>query len=92
MPKIVNTDELDSNYWTTNAQNYLNDVINNPKKTDPKLQKAKNIILFLGDGMSLATVAATRSYIGGEDKSLSFEQFTHFGLSKVDKQRKLTTK
>lgn len=44
---------------------------------------AKNVILFLGDGMSLATVAATRSYIKDETESLSFEKFTHFGLSKV---------
>lgn len=45
--------------------------------------KAKNIIMFLGDGLSLQTVAATRMYIGGEELNLSFEQFPHFGLAKV---------
>lgn len=34
-------------------------------------------------GMSLSTVAATRMYLGGEEKQLSFEKFAHFGLSKV---------
>lgn len=81
--KPINPAELESDFWRTNAQNYLKDALNDPRKTDPKPEKAKNIILFLGDGMSLATVAATRVYIGGEEKSLSFEKFTHFGLSKV---------
>lgn len=49
--------------------------------------KAKNLIFFLGDGMSLATVAATRMLLGGEEKSLSFEEFPHFGLSKVKKNK-----
>lgn len=33
--------------------------------------------------MSLQTVAATRAYMGGEELNLSFEDFPHFGLSKV---------
>lgn len=55
------------------------DIYNAAKK--PK--RAKNIIFFLGDGMSLTTVAATRMYMGNENNSLSFEKFPHFGLSKV---------
>lgn len=46
-------------------------------------KKAKNVIFFLGDGMSFATVAATRMYIGGEEKKLSFENFEYNGFSKV---------
>lgn len=55
------------------------------------LDKAKNIILFLGDGMSIPTLAATRIYIGqknnetGEEVQLSFDQFPHTALSKVSK-------
>jgi alkaline phosphatase len=51
--------------------------------------KAKNVIMFLGDGMSVATLAATRAYIGqsegkpGEEVELSFEKFPHTGISKV---------
>lgn len=51
--------------------------------------KAKNIILFVGDGMSLATVAASRIYEGqvrgqsGEENLLSFETMPYTGLSKT---------
>lgn len=48
---------------------------------------AKNVILFVGDGMSIPTVTATRIYQGqllggsGEEHSLSFDQFPFVGLS-----------
>lgn len=50
---------------------------------------AKNIIVFLGDGMSLTTVAAARILEGqrlggsGEEHALSWEHFPHTGLSKT---------
>lgn len=84
-PKLAfNTilDESDSEYWRRNAQLYMKNVLEDPRK-EMKLRKAKNIILFMGDGMSLTTVAATRMYLGDENNSLSFEKFAHFGLSKV---------
>lgn len=52
-------------------------------------KRARNVILFLGDGMSLATVTAARIYDGqqnghsGEEAQLSFEKFPTTGLSKV---------
>jgi alkaline phosphatase len=51
--------------------------------------KAKNVIVFLGDGMSLTTVAAARIHEGqrkggaGEENSLAFERFPHTALSKT---------
>ena len=51
--------------------------------------RAKNVILFLGDGMSLTTVAAARILDGqrrgqpGEENLLSWEQFPHTGFSKT---------
>ena len=51
--------------------------------------KAKNVIVFLGDGMSLTTVAAARILEGqrggssGEENSLAFERFPHTALSKT---------
>ena len=51
--------------------------------------KAKNVILFLGDGMSLPTVAAARILDGqrkggpGEDNQLSWEKFPYTALSKT---------
>lgn len=51
--------------------------------------KAKNVILFVGDGMSLTTVAAARILDGqrkggpGEDNRLSWENFAATALSKT---------
>ncbi|WP_101924735.1 MULTISPECIES: alkaline phosphatase [Luteimonas] len=51
--------------------------------------RAKNVIVFLGDGMSLTTVAAARILEGqrlggsGEEHQLSWEHFPHTGLSKT---------
>lgn len=75
-------DESHADYWRKNAQDYLKSVLEDPEK-EIKSRNAKNVILFLGDGMSLSTVAATRMYLGNENKQLSFEKFPHFGLSKV---------
>lgn len=53
------------------------------------LPPARNVILFLGDGMSLATVAAARIMEGqlrgesGEENLLYFEQFPHLALAKT---------
>src|SRR4249919_1783626 len=50
---------------------------------------AKNVILFVGDGMGLSTVAAARILEGqlkgqtGEENSLSFERFPYVSLSKT---------
>lgn len=75
-------DESHADFWRKNAQDYLKSVLEDPEK-EIKSRNAKNIILFLGDGMSLSTVAATRMYLGNENKQLSFEKFPHLGLSKV---------
>lgn len=54
------------------------------------LDIAKNVIMFLGDGMSIPTLAATRAYIGqkrnetGEEVNLAFELFPYTALSKVN--------
>jgi alkaline phosphatase len=51
--------------------------------------RAKNVVLFLGDGMSLVTVAAARILEGqrrgdpGEENLLAFERFPHLALSKT---------
>lgn len=51
--------------------------------------RAKNVILFVGDGMSLTTVAAARIMEGqrkgnsGEENSLSWEAFPHTALSRT---------
>jgi hypothetical protein len=51
--------------------------------------RARNVIMFLGDGMSVPTLAAARALLGqhrqrpGEEAHLSFEQFPAVGLAKV---------
>src|SRR6476619_2833122 len=56
---------------------------------------AKNVILFVGDGMGISTVTAARILEGqlrgesGEENQLSFEKFPYVALSKtytVDQQ------
>lgn len=49
----------------------------------PIRTRAKNVILFLGDGMSIPTLTAARIQNGGESSALSFERFPYSGLSKV---------
>ncbi len=52
-------------------------------------KKAKNIILFVGDGMGISTITAARILDGqnkglaGEENSLSFESFPFTGLAKT---------
>lgn len=55
----------------------------------PGSSKARNVILFIGDGMGISTVTAARILAGqqlggpGEDHSLSFERFPFTGLAKT---------
>jgi alkaline phosphatase len=52
-------------------------------------KKAKNVILFVGDGMGISTITAARIYDGqsrgetGEENSLSFEAFPNVALIKT---------
>jgi alkaline phosphatase len=52
-------------------------------------ERATNVILFVGDGMSLPTVAAARIFEGqrqgkpGEENQLSFEKFSYTAFSKT---------
>jgi alkaline phosphatase len=75
----------DAAFWNNAAQQLLIAKADYKRLTG----KAKNVIMFLGDGMSVPTLAATRAYIGqsegkpGEEVVLSFENFPHTGISKV---------
>jgi alkaline phosphatase len=72
-------------FWNANAEDYISRQLKLKKST----KKAKNLILFIGDGLSIATTSATRVYLGGEEVQLSYEKFPHYGLSKtycVDRQ------
>lgn len=52
-------------------------------------RRAKNVVLFVGDGMGQSTVTATRIHKFSEEGLLSWEKFPHMGLLKTycfDKQ------
>ncbi|MFY7746214.1 MAG: alkaline phosphatase [Erythrobacter sp.] len=55
----------------------------------PPEPKAKNVILFIGDGMGISTITAARIYAGqkqgqtGEEFQLSFEKFANVALVKT---------
>ncbi|MDF1880846.1 alkaline phosphatase, partial [Sulfurimonas sp. MAG313] len=71
--------------WYTDAQMSLEEKINRIKKTN----KAKNVILFIGDGMGISTITASRILDGqnkgqlGEENVLSFGKFPYSGLVKT---------
>lgn len=68
---------------TANSQQELEAMVENLRGT------AKNVILFVGDGMGVSTVTAARILDGqmkglaGEENQLSFDAFPFSGLSKT---------
>lgn len=77
--------EEDAKFWNDGAQSILREKLDRKFHND----KAKNVIMFLGDGMSIPTLGATRVYLGqkqghwGEETVLSFESFPYTALSKT---------
>ncbi|GAB0093476.1 Alkaline phosphatase [Sergentomyia squamirostris] len=76
---IGNAQERTSDYWLNLGYNHVRDKVNKKLNTN----KAKNIVFFIGDGMSIPTLFATRVALGGEEKQLSFEKFPYSGLAKT---------
>lgn len=64
-------------------------AINDRKAAKVKKGKAKNVILFIGDGMGISTLTASRILEGqlrgesGEENRLSFEEFPYTAFSKT---------
>lgn len=64
-------------------------AIDQAKKQRPRTGKARNVILFIGDGMGVSTLTAARILEGqmrgesGEENRLSFEEFPFSALSKT---------
>ncbi|XP_037326161.2 intestinal-type alkaline phosphatase-like [Pungitius pungitius] len=87
----ISEEELHASYWNNKARQTLHTALN----VQRSLKQAKNVILFLGDGMGLPTVTAARILKGqlagksGEETSLVMDTFPHVALSKtynVDQQ------
>ncbi|KAK3599101.1 hypothetical protein CHS0354_016358 [Potamilus streckersoni] len=89
-PKIPSK-ERDPTFWRAKAKEELKLTLGKKEINGV----AKNVIMFLGDGMGVATVTAARIYKGqlngnpGEETVLSFEEFPNLGLAKtynIDRQ------
>ena len=77
--------------WNRLAKDSLDEALQLTYNTN----LAKNIILFIGDGMGVSTITAARIYKGqkqnkpGEETILKFEEFPHLALSKVSMKSEL---
>ncbi|MEI6858342.1 MAG: alkaline phosphatase [Shewanella sp.] len=90
---IDGIDGGDGKDWTTVNEWYIdgqNRVTQAGERTvNNQAGAAKNIILFVGDGMGISTVTAARILDGqlkgmtGEENSLSFETLPYLGLAKT---------
>uniref|UniRef100_A0A452UKQ1 Alkaline phosphatase n=1 Tax=Ursus maritimus TaxID=29073 RepID=A0A452UKQ1_URSMA len=88
---IIPVEEEDPDFWNHQAAQALDAA----KKLQPIQTAAKNLILFLGDGMGVPTVPATRILKGqlndklGPETPLAMDHFPYLALSKtynVDRQ------
>lgn len=77
-------------HWYTEGERTFDKNRQIARDADRNLTKrAKNIILFVGDGMGISTLTAARIYEGqlngkdGEENELFFERFPHLALSKT---------
>ncbi|XP_050431792.1 membrane-bound alkaline phosphatase-like [Adelges cooleyi] len=77
--------ESDAKYWVEAGKKNVAEK----SKLALRTNTAKNLIMFLGDGMSLTTLTAARIYKGqlinytGESDNLSFEHFPFTGIAKT---------
>ena len=80
---------LSNNAWFSDAQTKLASAQNAASKVVTESGKAKNVILFVGDGMGISTITAARILAGqlqgemGEDHQLSFETMPYSGFVKT---------
>jgi len=80
---------LSNNAWFSDAQTKLASAQDAASKVVIESGKAKNVILFVGDGMGISTITAARILAGqlqgemGEDHQLSFETMPYSGFVKT---------
>lgn len=80
---ISRADQTDNAYWNDLSR----DALHAANKQQNILGKAKNVIIFLGDGMGINTVTSAR-WLKREltkEEQLVFETFPNIGLVKVSK-------
>lgn len=78
-------EEENPEFWRKSAQNTLRSALSRKINTNV----AKNIVLFLGDGMGVTTITAARILKGqlqkhsGEETVMNMDTFPNVGLAKV---------
>ncbi|XP_014362897.2 membrane-bound alkaline phosphatase [Papilio machaon] len=83
-----NPAEMTAEYWTEEAQAAIRARRARLRGTAAE-HTARNVVMFLGDGMSVTTLAAARTLLGqrqgrpGEESQLAFEAFPTVGLTKT---------
>lgn len=77
------------NNWYTAAEQNVSTAQSQVEVIEAVKGKAKNVILFVGDGMGISTVTAARILAGqnmgkmGEEHELSFDKFPYSGFVKT---------
>lgn len=72
-------------FWMKSGQENLQKILSQRNIE----KRAKNIIIFIGDGMGMASITTGRIFTGqrkggsGEEYKLAFETFPNTGFSKV---------
>ncbi|KAG5683695.1 hypothetical protein PVAND_012961 [Polypedilum vanderplanki] len=77
--KPLNEQEESKDYWINEAKAFVEKQV----KQQPNTNTARNVIMFLGDGMSHYSIAGARLLMGGEEKKLYFENFPYTASSKT---------
>lgn len=79
----------DKKFWINLGENTLKKNIQYEKEIR-EIKKAKNVIIFVGDGMGISTITAARIYkgqqefgISGEEHEFVFEKFPNTALVKT---------
>ncbi|XP_076249978.1 alkaline phosphatase, tissue-nonspecific isozyme-like isoform X1 [Rhynchophorus ferrugineus] len=75
----------DQNYWSQLGKDELARAIKKKVNSDV----AKNVILFVGDGMGLTTITTSRIYGKTEKGHLAWEHFQNLGVLKIYSADKL---
>ncbi|CAL1571223.1 unnamed protein product [Knipowitschia caucasica] len=82
---IAKVEEEDPEYWRSQARSTLKTRLHHK----PNTNVAKNVILFVGDGMSITTITAARILKGqlrnqsGEDSVMTMDTFPNVGMIKT---------
>ncbi|WP_286234375.1 alkaline phosphatase [Thalassotalea sediminis] len=78
-----------NNPWFSAGEQHIAQVRSDRASLTNAAGKAKNVILFVGDGMGISTVTAARILAGqkmgkmGEEHQLSFDKFPYSGFAKT---------